>query len=143
MTHKVALPMLHGVLFCNPPFRGGTSNCFHIPMNPCQRKRNEEAVGIARFSDKSSRHMWRYVKIETIVEQTTKTQSRSRGIALPLNVHIAVFTLDAGPLARCQCSEGPATDHLDTGFLAWFPCVLKLNAEMVPKYPRCHYMLLM
>ena len=29
---------------------------------------------------------------------------------------IDVFTLDAGPLARCQCSEGPATDHLDTGF---------------------------
>ena len=59
------------------------------------------------------------------------------------NVHIAVFTLDAGPLARCQCPEGPATDHLDAGFLSWFPCVLKANAEAVPKYPRCHYMLLM
>ena len=59
------------------------------------------------------------------------------------NVHIAVFTLDAGPLARCQCPEVPATDHLDTGFLSWFPCVLKANAEVVPKYPRCHYMLLM
>jgi len=55
----------------------------------------------------------------------------------------AVFTLDAGPLARCQCSEGPATDNFDTGFLSWFPCVLKANAEVVPKYPRCHYMLLM
>ena len=54
-----------------------------------------------------------------------------------------LFTLDAGPLARCQCSEGPATDHLDTGFLSRFPCVLKANAEVVPKYPRCHYMLLM
>ena len=32
------------------------------------------------------------------------------------NVHTAVCTLDAGPLARCQCPEGPATDHLDTGF---------------------------
>jgi len=52
-------------------------------------------------------------------------------------------TLDAGPLARCQCPEGPATDHLDTGFLSWFPCVLKANSEVVPKYPRCHYMLLM
>ena len=41
------------------------------------------------------------------------------------------------------CPEGPATDHLDTGFLSWFPCVLKANAEVVPKYPRCHYMLLM
>ena len=31
-------------------------------------------------------------------------------------VCIAVFTLDAGLLARSQCSEGPATGHLDTGF---------------------------
>jgi len=35
-------------------------------------------------------------------------------------VCIAVFTLDAGLLARS--SEGPATDHLDTSF-SWFPCV--------------------
>jgi len=33
---------------------------------------------------------------------------------------IAVFTLGAGLLARSQCSEGPATGHLDTGF-SWFP----------------------
>jgi len=31
------------------------------------------------------------------------------------------FTLDAGLLARSQYSEGPATDHLNTGF-SWFPC---------------------
>jgi len=31
-------------------------------------------------------------------------------------VRIAVFTLDAGLLARSQYSEGPATGHLDTGF---------------------------
>ena len=49
------------------------------------------------------------------------------------NMCIDVFTLDAGLLARCQCSEGPATGHLDTGFLSWFPCVFKANAEMVPK----------
>jgi len=36
-------------------------------------------------------------------------------------VCIAVFTLDAGLLARSQYSEGPATGHLDTG-LSWFPC---------------------
>ena len=37
-------------------------------------------------------------------------------------VSIALFgTLDAGLLARSQYSEGPATDHLDTGF-SWFPC---------------------
>jgi hypothetical protein len=50
------------------------------------------------------------------------------------------FTLDAGLLARSQYSEGPATGHLDAGF-SWFPC-LKANAEMVPKIPSCHYMLL-
>ena len=37
-------------------------------------------------------------------------------------VCIAVFTLDAGLLARSQYSEGPATGHFDTGF-SWFPCV--------------------
>ena len=31
------------------------------------------------------------------------------------------FTLDAGLLARSQYSEGPVTDHLDTGF-SWFHC---------------------
>ena len=36
-------------------------------------------------------------------------------------VCIAVFTLDAGLLARSQYSEGPATGHLDTGF-SCFPC---------------------
>ena len=35
-------------------------------------------------------------------------------------------------------AKGPATDHLDTGLLSRFPCVLKANAEVVPKYPRCH-----
>ena len=29
------------------------------------------------------------------------------------------FTLDAGLLARSQYSEGPATGHLDTGFLGF------------------------
>ena len=55
---------------------------------------------------------------------------------------IVVFTLDARLLARSQNSEGPESDHLDTGF-SWFPCVYKPNAEMVPKIPSCHYMLLM
>ena len=32
------------------------------------------------------------------------------------------FTLDAGLLARSQYPEGPATDHLDTGF-SRFPCL--------------------
>jgi len=37
-------------------------------------------------------------------------------------VGIAFFlTLVAGLLARSQCSEGPATGHLDTGF-SLFPC---------------------
>jgi hypothetical protein len=37
-------------------------------------------------------------------------------------VRIAIVTLDAGLLARIQCSEGPANGHLDTEF-SWFPCV--------------------
>jgi len=45
---------------------------------------------------------------------------------------ILLFTLDAGPLARCQCPEGPATDHLDTGFLSWFPCVYKQTLRRFP-----------
>jgi len=36
-------------------------------------------------------------------------------------VCIAVFTLDAGLLARSQYSEGPATDYIATGF-SCFPC---------------------
>ena len=36
-------------------------------------------------------------------------------------VCIAVFTLDAGLLARSQYSEGPAPGHFDTGF-SRFPC---------------------
>jgi len=52
------------------------------------------------------------------------------------------FILDAGLLARNQHSEGPATGHLDTGFSCFSLC-LKANAEMVPKIPSCHYILLM
>ena len=56
-------------------------------------------------------------------------------------VCIAVFILHAGLLARSQYSEGPTTGHLDTGFVFVSLC-LKANAEMVPKIPSCHYMLL-
>ena len=45
-------------------------------------------------------------------------------VYLLYNVCIALFTLDAGLLARSQYPEGPATGHLDTGF-SWFPCVYK------------------
>jgi len=47
-------------------------------------------------------------------------------------VCIAVFTLDAGLLARSQYSEGPATGHLDTDF-SWFPCVYE---QMLRWFPR-------
>jgi hypothetical protein len=53
-----------------------------------------------------------------------------------------MFYLDAGLLARSQYPEGPATGHLGTGFFLGFPCLIA-NAEMVPKIPSCHYMLLM
>ena len=46
-------------------------------------------------------------------------------------VCIAVFTLDAGLLARSEYAEGPATDHLDTGF-SWFPCVYKQMLRWFP-----------
>jgi hypothetical protein len=42
-------------------------------------------------------------------------------------------TLDAGLLARSQYSEGPATDHLDTGF-SWFPCVYKRMLRWFPRF---------
>jgi len=47
-------------------------------------------------------------------------------------VCIAVFTLDAGLLARSQYSEGPETGHIDRGF-SWFPCVYK---QMLRWFPR-------
>ena len=45
----------------------------------------------------------------------------------------AVFTLDAGLLARSQYSEGPATGHLDTGF-SWFPFVSKQMLRWFPRF---------
>jgi len=48
-------------------------------------------------------------------------------------VCIAVFTLDAGLLARSQYSEGRATGHLDTGF-SRFPCVYKQMFRRFPKF---------
>jgi len=48
-------------------------------------------------------------------------------------VCIAVFTLDAGLLARSQYSEGPATGHLDIGFY-WFPCVYKQMLRWFPRF---------
>ena len=48
-------------------------------------------------------------------------------------VCIAVFTLDAGLLARSQYSEGPATGHLDTGFSS-FPYVYKQMLRWFPTF---------
>jgi len=49
------------------------------------------------------------------------------------SVCIAVFTLDAGLLARSLYPEGPATGHLDTGF-SWFPCVYKQMLRWFPRF---------
>jgi len=48
-------------------------------------------------------------------------------------VCIAVFNLDVGLLARSQYSEGPATDHFDTGF-SWFPCAYKQMLKWFPRF---------
>jgi hypothetical protein len=44
-----------------------------------------------------------------------------------------VINLDAGLLAKDQCSEGPATGHLDTGFLG-FPVSLKQMLRWFPRF---------
>ena len=54
-------------------------------------------------------------------------------VYLLCNVCIAIFTLDAGLLARSQYSEGPATGHLDTDF-SWFPCVYKQMLRWFPRF---------
>ena len=51
-----------------------------------------------------------------------------------LSVCIAVFTLDAGLLARSQYPEGPATGHLDTS-ISWFPCAYK----QIRRFPRFQF----
>jgi len=43
------------------------------------------------------------------------------------------FTLNAGLLATDQCSEGPATGHLDTGF-SWFPSAQKQMLRWFPRF---------
>ena len=48
-------------------------------------------------------------------------------------VCIAVFTLDAGLLARSQYTEGPATGHIDTGFSS-FRCVYKQILRWFPRF---------
>ena len=50
-----------------------------------------------------------------------------------IDVRVAVFTLDAGLLSINQYSEGPATDHFDTGF-SWFPCVCKQMLRWIPRF---------
>ena len=56
-----------------------------------------------------------------------------KAVYLLYYVCIAVFTLDAGLLARSQYSEGPATGHLDTGF-SRFPCVYKQMPRRFPTF---------
>ena len=63
-------------------------------------------------------------------------------VYLLYHVCIAILTLDAGLLARSQYPEGPATGHLDTSFFLVSLC-LQANAEMVPEFLSCYYMLLM
>jgi len=48
-------------------------------------------------------------------------------------VCIAVFTLDAGLLARSQYPESPATGHFDTGY-SWCPCAYKQMLRWFPTF---------
>ena len=48
-------------------------------------------------------------------------------------VCVAVFTLDAGLLARSEYSEGPATGHFDTGFSS-FPSLYKQMLRWFPRF---------
>jgi len=50
-----------------------------------------------------------------------------------LCVYCFFFTLNAGLLATGQYSEGPATDHLDTGF-SWFSCAQKQMLKWFPRF---------
>jgi hypothetical protein len=54
-------------------------------------------------------------------------------VLLFVYVRPAVVTLDAGLLARSQYSDGPATDHLDTGF-SWSACVYKRMLRWFPRF---------
>jgi len=59
------------------------------------------------------------------------TRMISQLMCICCTVCFAVFTLDAGLLARSQYPESPATGHLDTGF-SWFPCVYN---QMLRRFP--------
>ena len=48
-------------------------------------------------------------------------------------VCIAVFTLDAGMVARSRYSECLVTGHLNTG-ISWFPCVYKVMLRWFPRF---------
>jgi len=64
----------------------------------------------------------------------TSLNVQQKGRVVPAHgIKKAVFTLDAGLLARSQYSEGPATDHLDKGF-SWFPCAYKQMLRWFPRF---------
>ena len=72
--------------------------------------------------------LWDFVKdmvyvppiliIWTAVTSTTNSACKNN-LPVLCGQFFFFFTLDAGLLARSQYSEGPATDHLDTGFLGF------------------------
>jgi len=82
---------------------------------------------------------WRSVNLHTHFHLVPKLIMHGVNFHSPLHVYllcyvcIAVFTLDAGLLARSQYSEGSATGHLDTGF-SWFPCVYKQMLKWFPRF---------
>jgi len=95
--------------------------CFEEPRSS---KKNIRTVGVRRPRFEASTSMCIVVVILCVLLSY---------VYLLYCVGIAVFTLDAGLLARSQYSESPATGHLDTGF-PWFPCVYKQMLRWFPRF---------
>ena len=74
-----------------------------------------------------------YLKMSCILLLVVLCVLLSTYVYLLYYVYLAVFTLDAGLLARSQYSVDPATGRLDTGF-SWFPFVYKQMLRWFPRF---------
>ena len=77
--------------------------------------------------------IWCYEVVRECIVVVVLCVLLSSYVYLLYYVCIAVSTIDAGLLAISQCSEGPATGHLDTGF-SWISCVYKQMLRWFPRF---------